>query len=156
MRATWPQIMYGHDADSKAPAFKFSVNEATNSVVLDGPKAYLDTVADMIHFFDVKPQQVTLEIRCSSSEDGLKYSSQATIENQTTWDCKWDAMQESTSIKPRINNDGTITLLVDVEFRGTKTGTVLRLSSGKEGAIPSTLMRNLAGLDIVLKARISP
>ena len=102
---------------------------------------YLESLRDVIRFFDVKPKSVTVQLKCKSEEDGLTFNSEATIENNTTWNCKWDAMQESTSIKPRVNDDGTITLNVAYNYKGATGSLVTRVKNPSDSTIDLGLER---------------
>ena len=143
----------GPSRDLKAPDFKFAANEDKNAIELDGPMPYLDTLRDIIRFFDVKPKTVSVQLRCESVEDGLTFSSEATIENDTTWNCKWDAMQESTSIKARVNDDGTITLNIDYDYKGATGSLVTRIKNHSDSKIDLGLGR-FKGFTFSVRAKI--
>ena len=63
-------------------------------------------------------------------------------------------MQESTSISPRVNDDGTITLNIALDYKGRKVSTGFRVKGDIETKVDPA-QTNLKGFSFGVRAKIA-
>lgn len=157
MREGWNYVAH---AGADISQVKVSTDTDKNALELDGPAGTLRAIRDAITFFDVAPKQVHLDLTTAAPEYGLQYSTAATFENNSSWDSYWNTQKALTSIGARINDDGTITLRVAVEYAGLKDQTFERAKSGqllRLYLVAGKLVKDLdakADLYLTLKTRV--
>jgi len=171
MRAGWPNLVTAPDGKgTRRPPL---LNEQTmtgvtvkadvvhNRLVLDGPEDKLSVIQQTVAFFDVVPRKINISVDCASAYEGLSFASQATIDNQTTWQSNWDELKEVADVRPRINEDGTVTIYLQVTYQGRKSSAVGRVKNGAAFTFVAPSNQNYPltseadrGLDIKVKAQI--
>ncbi len=140
MRVEWRKL----ESDLLPKGFdekcKVSMDNDRNLLILDGPKPELEQAKDVISFFDVSPTKIRLSLTVSNPAEGDSFASDATVDSTTAWHTESDALGISLTLTPRINDDGTISVLV-----------AEKLLSGKDnGALTGARLRKGQKLDLYI------
>lgn len=106
-----------------------------NALLLDGPKEQVEDFRQVLALFDTVPRMLELTCTLIAPIEGTSFETTAKIEDGTTWTAAADSAQTTLKLKPRINDDGTITLAVLVELQNRSTSFVLRLKDGETGQL---------------------
>lgn len=102
-----------------------------NKVVLGRDNGSVSDLAQFIRQFDVVPKRIRLETTFERKDIGLKMT--GTLETDSGDSVSFGSPESKSfvSIKPRVNDDGTVTLFVELQKDGGSASAAVRLNSGQ-------------------------
>lgn len=166
--AVWTLDLTPPPPDANKDMVRIRPDFEKNALLLDGPKDKVEDFRQILALFDTAPRLVELTCTLLAPIEGTTFETTAKIEEGTTWTAAADSAQTTLKVKPRINDDGTVTLALSVELQNRSTSFVLRLKDGengqlaiepqrfKVGSTESTVLHIDPNLRLTCRARILP
>jgi type II secretory pathway component GspD/PulD (secretin) len=108
---------------------KIEVDLKTNSIVLSGPDEDVREMAMLVPQFDVRPRQLTLEVKGAIPSMGRTISSTGQVVNNSTWTYVDESADTKLLIRPLVNGDGSITLSITGTVMGARVQSACRLTA---------------------------
>ncbi len=99
---------------------------------INGPADGVAEVKRYVDLFDVQPAKIRTELEVSCTTLNTELSTSADILNNRKWAVAEDSLRLKLALSPRVNDDGTVTIHLDVK-RGTSESqsVVVRLKKGQ-------------------------
>jgi hypothetical protein len=82
---------------------------------LEGPEADLKEVRRYIELFDIQPRKVNMSLELSCPVLNVSSSTTTSLLNNRTWNMKDGTTNVDLSIAPRVNDDNTVTVYIEVK-----------------------------------------
>ena len=124
-----PSVIVSQLSGGLVPAgCKVEALDESGKIRLRGDARWRQDAVSYIHMFDVKPQIVELAVRVESQIDKTDYRLKLEVPNEQQFSFSENATGLDVTVLPRINGDGTITMFVTANLKGSeKVQTVVRL-----------------------------
>jgi type II secretory pathway component GspD/PulD (secretin) len=100
---------------------KVQADDVKSVVIIDGSQEDVAQLKTYVNIFDVLPRRVSVSVKVESPLDKISYQATANIRNQQEWRTSDDETGISIAIRPRINDDNTVTLMVELGKPGIPT-----------------------------------
>ena len=108
-----------------------AVTDRKNSLTAVGSAAAIRETERIVALFDVLPSTVDIDVIASVPALGRNMRFESTVFNNTTLDYYDQTSETRISVVPRVNGDGTITLLITAGTLGYYVRATARIESGQ-------------------------
>jgi len=113
-----------------------SADDARGVILASGSSNGIKDVRSCVGLIDIARRKVSLRVSVDSDVDKESYELSAKILNGQMWKTSDADTGTSIAVTPRINNDGTVTLLVDCGTASVSVNhVVFRLKPGKSSSV---------------------
>jgi hypothetical protein len=94
---------------------------------VSGTPAAIQSLKSAVGLFDIEPASLHLQIQIDSPADKSGYEVSARIHNDQMWKTSDSTTDLTIGLKPRINDDGTVTIFTILQNAGGSTASVVRI-----------------------------
>ena len=113
------------------PSVRVDARDLEGAIVLRGPAEEIKSLRHLVPLFDVQNRLVRFDYSVSSPIDKLEYSGSILVPNNESHSFSETGTGLQMTLKPRINDDDTITIFVTCVLRGKSSQVVIRISRGE-------------------------
>lgn len=110
---------------------EIAVTEGSNSITAVGSRAGIRELERIIPMFDKKPRSIDIDFIATAPAIGRDFRNESTVFNNTALNYSDRTSDTLFNIVPRINGDGTVTLMVTGGTLGHYVKFVARIQSGQ-------------------------
>lgn len=110
---------------------EISVTEGSNSLTAVGSTAAIREMERIVALIDVLPSTVDIDVVASAPALGRNMRFESTVFNNSTLDYFEQTSETRISVVPRVNSDGTITLIITAGTLGHYLRATARIESGQ-------------------------
>lgn len=128
------QMKLGHDLIPDG--VEASANDETGTITFKGPEKHVKYIEQTVRLFDVAPRLVNVSYSVDSAIDKIKYEGAVSVANNAVYTFTETEANIKVQIKPRVNDDGTVTLAVTCTLNGVETAVVMRMQEGRDLILP--------------------
>lgn len=98
---------------------KMKADDLAGKLILTGSPAEVAEMKTRISLFDIKPRKVGVDMRVESQLDHAEWSANLTMTNNRSWTGSDEGTSAELKISPRLNDDGTLTLFINLKTPDT-------------------------------------
>ena len=117
-------------------AARIEADDVKSVVIVDGTPQKVDEIKQLINLFDIQRRKLSISVTVDSEVDKVSYQASAKVMNLQQWKTSDGDSGITVAVEPRINDDGTVTMMATIEQPGNQAVTVVfREKSGASRTI---------------------
>lgn len=125
----------GRDNDLIPKGVTLVAHDTTGKLSIEGPPSAVADVKQIIALLDIEPRQLDLSYELDSKVDHQHSKTQTNVKNNSTWSTTDGVTGITVEVRPRINDDGTISCFISASRSSQQVAFVTRLKNGQTLAL---------------------